>query len=160
MTRLVGRTRVMVLVGITAVLGASVASAAPPVTETINTKATDTFVDVLVSCGEDAPLYEITITYNQVEHSTTFDDGRVHSTFTQTGKFVAKALEPGQLDASGRFTVWGNFNSNGNGVFNGTFTFNLSGKFSDGSKVGIHVDDHFNTTPNAQEFFHSHCRLR
>jgi hypothetical protein len=120
---------------------------------------TDTFVDVLTSCGEDAPLYEITIDYNLIEHTTTFEDGRVHATFTQTGKFVAEALEPGSLDASGTFAIWGGFNANGKTV-NGTFTFNLSGKYSDGSKVGIHVVDHFNTTPTGAEFFFTHCKQR
>ena len=73
---------------------AASAGAAAPVTETTTVKDTDTFVDVLTSCGEDAPLYEITIDYNSVEHTTTFDDGRTHATFTETGKFVAEAVEP------------------------------------------------------------------
>jgi len=107
----------------------------------------------------DPVLYEITIDYNQVEHTTTFDDGRVHATFTQTGTFVADALEPGSLDASGTFTVWGNFNANG-GAVNGTFTFNLRGKYSDGTSVGIHVTDHFNTTPTGGDFAFTHCRER
>ena len=159
MTRLFGRTVTAFLVLVATMLIAASAGAAAPVTETTTVKDTDTFVDVLTSCGEAAPLYEITIDYNLVEHTTTFDDGRSHSTFTQTGKFVAEALEPGSLDASGTFTVWGGFNANGKTV-NGTFTFNLSGKYSDGTKVGIHVTDHFNTTPTGGDFFFTHCRER
>lgn len=83
----------------------------------------------------------------------------MHATFTQTGKFVAEALGPGELDASGTFAIWGGFNDDGKSV-NGTFTFNLSGKFSDGTHVGIHVTDHFNTTPTGAEFFFTHCRER
>ena len=159
MTRPVRRTVTALLALMTAGLVAGSALAAPPVTETITVKDTDTFVDVLVSCGEGAPLYQITIDYKLVEHTTTFDDGRIHATFTQTGKFVADALEPGSLDASGTFAIWGGFNANGKTV-NGTFTFNLSGTYSDGTKVGIHVVDHFNTTPVGGEFFFTHCRLR
>jgi hypothetical protein len=159
MSRLVRRTLAAFLVLVTAALVAATASAAPPVTETTKVEETDTFVDVLTSCGEDAPLYEITIDYILVEHETTFGDGRVHATFTQTGKFVAEALEPGELDASGTFAIWGNFNANGKTV-NGTFTFNLSGKYSDGTNVGIHVTDHFNTTPTGSEFAFFHCRER
>lgn len=159
MTWLVRRVFAALLVLVATGLMAASASAAPPVTETINVKGTDTFVDILTSCGEDAPLYEITITFNLVEHTTTFADGRVHATFTATGKFVAEALEPGSMDASGTFAVWGGFNANGKTV-NGTFTFNLSGKYSDGSKVGISVVDHFNTTPTGGEFFFTHCRQR
>jgi hypothetical protein len=159
MTRPVRRTLVAFLVLAMAVLAVASASAAPPVTETTTVKDTDTFVDVLTSCDEEAPLYEITIDYKLIEHTTSFDDGRVHATFTQTGKFVAKALEPGSLDASGTFAIWGGFNANGKNV-NGTFTFNLSGKYTDGTTVGIHVTDHFNTTPTGSEFFFTHCRER
>ena len=159
MIQLVRRTFAAFLVLTVTGLIAASASAAPPVTETTTVKDSDTFVDVLTSCGEDAPLYEITIDYKLIEHTTTFDDGRVHATFTQTGKFVAEALEPGSLDASGTFAIWGGFNANGKTI-NGTFTFNLSGKYSDGTNVGIHVTDHFNTTPTGGDFFFTHCRER
>jgi hypothetical protein len=157
MTRPIRRTFAALLVLLAMGLMAASASAAPPVNETTTTKAaTDTFVDVLAPCDENAPLYEITVDYNQVEHTTAFDDGRVHSTFTQTGTFVAKALEPGSLDATGKFTIWGGFNQNGKSV-NGTFTFNLNGTYSDGTKVGAHVNSHFNATPTGAEFFFDHC---
>jgi hypothetical protein len=159
MTKCVRRGFGALLVLIATGLMATAANAAPPVTETVTGRASETFVDVLTSCGEPAPLYEITITYNFIEHTTEFADGRVHATFTFAGKFVAEALQPGELDASGTFAIWGGFNNNGKSV-NGTFTFNLSGKFSDGSKVGIHVTDHFNTTPTGAEFFFFHCRER
>lgn len=159
MIQLARRTFAAFLVLLATGLIAASASAAPPVTETITVKDTDTFVDVLTSCGEDSPLYRITIDYKVIEHTTTFDDGRIHATFTQTGKFVAEALEPGSLDASGTFAIWGGFNANGKSV-NGTFTFNLSGKYSDGTNVGIHVTDHFNATPTGGEFFFTHCRER
>jgi hypothetical protein len=59
------------------------------------------------------PLYTITTTSNAVEHTTTFDDGRIHATFTQTGTFVAAPLDDPSLPSyTGKFTVWGGFNQN------------------------------------------------
>ena len=134
---------------------ATAATAAPPVTETIHVNNTDTFVDVIPSC-ENGDLYEITLESKLVEHTTTFDDGRMHSTFTQTSTFVAEALEPGGLDASGKVTIWGGFNANGKTV-NGTFTFNLTGSYSDGTKINFHTVDHFNARPDGTENLFSRC---
>jgi hypothetical protein len=132
------------------------ATAAPPLTETTNVKdLTETFVDVIPTCA-NGDLYEITLESNFVEHTTTFDDGRIHATFTQTGTFVAEALEPGGLDASGKVTIWGGFNDNGKTV-NGTFTFELTGSYSDGTKIDFHVVDHFNARPDGTENFFSRC---
>jgi hypothetical protein len=115
-------------------------------------------VDVVPSCERGGPLYTITTTSNLVEHTTTFDDGRIHATFTQTGKFVAVPLEDPSLPSyTGSFTVWGGFNQNGNTV-NGTFTFNVRGRSSDGSRLTNHVTDHFNQRPDgtANAFFRCH----
>jgi hypothetical protein len=155
MRLLVRRSLAALVVLMAAGLLTASATAAPPVTETINVKDTDTFVDVIPTC-ENGDLYEITLTYNLVEHTTTFADGRVHATFTQTGTFVADALTPGALDASGKVTIWGGFNDNGKTV-NGTFTFNLSGSYSDGTKISFHAVDHFNHRPDGSENFFSRC---
>lgn len=125
-------------------------------TETTTGKATDTFIDVLVpACEDGGPLYEITIDYNFIEHATVSDTG-AHFTFTQTGTFVAEALEPGEPDASGRFTVWGGFNENPGGAVSGTFTFSARGKFEDGTKLNFHLVDHINVTPTGAEHFFCH----
>jgi hypothetical protein len=82
----------------------------------------------------------------------------VHATFTQTGTFVAVPLEDPSLPSyTGKFTVWGNFNQNGNTV-NGTFTFNVRGTGSDGSTFNNHQNGHFNVRPDGtvNEFFHCH----
>lgn len=134
----------------------AVASASPPETETTTVKGTETFVDVVPTCEEGGPLYEITIDFNLVEHSTVSDKG-AHFTFTQTGTFVAVALEEGQPDASGRFTIWGGFNENPSGAVNGTFTLSVRGKFEDGTRINTHFTDHFNVTPTGAEFFFSRC---
>lgn len=135
---------------------AAIASASPPVTETSTTKGTETFVDVAPTCEVGGPLYQITIDFNLVEHSTVSEDGE-HFTFTQTGTFDAVALEAGEPDASGRFTVWGGFNQNPGGAVNGTFTFNVRGTFEDGTRINTHLVDHFNVTPTGAEFFFTHC---
>jgi hypothetical protein len=154
MRLLVGRSLTLLVVLVTAGLLAASATAAPK-TETVTVKDTETFIDVLPMCEDSSP-YEITLDYNLVEHSTVLADGREHGTFTQTATFVAKALEPGDLDASGHVTIWGGFNGNGKTV-NGTFTFNLSGTYSDGTKITFHTMDHFNTRPDGSENFFSRC---
>jgi hypothetical protein len=133
----------------------AVAGASPPETETITGKATETFVDVVPMC-EEGPAYEVTIEYNFVEHSTVSDTGE-HFTFTNTGTFVAEALEAGQPDASGRFTQWGGFNLNPGGAVNGTFTFSARGTFEDGTRINTHLTDHFNETPTGASFFFTKC---
>ena len=73
---------------------AAPAFAQPPTSTTTHEKGlVDTFVDVVPSCEPGGPLYTITTTSNLVEHETVFDDGRVHATFTQTGKFVKRRAE-------------------------------------------------------------------
>jgi hypothetical protein len=150
------------LVGLLAVgllLVGAPAFAQPPVTETTHQKnLVETFVDVAPTCEGGGPLYTITTTSNLVEHTTTFDDGRIHATFTQTGTFVAVPLEDPSLPSfTGKFTTWDGFNQNGK-VVNGTFTFNLRGTGSDGSTFSNHVTDHFNIRPDGtvNQFFHCH----
>jgi hypothetical protein len=138
---------------------AAPALAGPPVTTTTHQKnLVETFVDVLTPCDEGAPLYTITTRSNLVEHETVFDDGRVHATFTQTGTFVAVPLaNPSLPSFRGHFTIWGNFNQNGKTV-NGTFTFTVTGKGSDGSRLSTHLTQHFNVRPDGSvnEFFRCH----
>jgi hypothetical protein len=140
-------------------LFAAPAFAQPPVTETTIQKGlVETFVDVVPTCEGGGPAYTITTTSILVEHTTTFDDGRVHETFTQTGTFVAEPLEDPSLPSfTGRFTVWGGFNQNGKTV-NGTFTFSVRGTGSDGSTFSNQNIDHFNVIPDGtvNEFFHCH----
>jgi hypothetical protein len=134
------------------------AFAQPPVTTTnVQKNLVDTFEDVIPSCEEGGPLYTITTTSNLVEHTTVFDDGREHGTFTQTGTFVAEPLEAGLPSYTGKFTVWGGFNAN-NQVVNGTFTFSLHATGSDGSRVSVNNSEHFNQRPDGSvnEFFHCH----
>ena len=138
---------------------AAPAFAQPPTNTTTTEKGlVETFVDVIPTCEEGGPPYTITLTSNLVVHETVFDDGRVHATFTQTGTFTAVPLEDPSLPSfTGKVTIWGGFNANGNTV-NGTFTFNLRATGSDGSTVSINSVEHFNERPDGtvNEFFHCH----
>ena len=128
-------------------------------TETTTQKGlVETFVDVVPTCEGGGPAYTITTTSNLVEHTTTFDDGRVHATFTQTGTFVAEPLDDPSLPSfTGHFATWGGFNQNGTTV-NGTFTFSVRGTGSDGSTFSNQNVEHFNVIPDGtvNEFFHCH----
>jgi hypothetical protein len=138
---------------------AAPAFAQPPTNTTTHEKGlVETFVDVIPTCEEGGPLFTITTTSNFVMHETVFDNGNVHATFTQTGTFSALPLEDPSLPSfTGKFTIWGNFNQSENTV-NGTFTFNLNGTGSDGSRVSNHNVEHFNVRPDGtvNEFFHCH----
>ncbi|MGH3052966.1 MAG: hypothetical protein ACRDM8_08415 [Gaiellaceae bacterium] len=140
---------------------AAPALAQPPTNVTTHEKGlVETFVDFVPTdpCAAEGPLYTITTTTNLVSHETTFDDGRIHGTFTQTGTFSAVPLEDASLPSfTGHVTIWGGFNQNGTTV-NGTFTFNLRGTGSDGSTISAHNIDHFNVRPDGtvNEFFHCH----
>lgn len=111
----------------------------------------------LLRFGQEDALYEIMLTYNPVEHVTAFEDGRVHGTFTQAGTFSAEPLDPTGQDTGGHFAVWGGFNQNNKSV-NGTYTFNATGRFDDGSRLSVHAVDHFNETTTGTAFFFSRCR--
>jgi hypothetical protein len=151
--------RLSCLLIVVALAFAAPALAQPPVTETTHQKGlVETFVDVAPSCEVGGPLFTITTTSNLVEHTTTFDDGRIHTTFTQTGTFLATPLEDPSLPSfTGHFTVRGGFNQNGK-TMNGTFTFNARGVGSDGSTFRNHVTDHFNVRPDGtvNAFFRCH----
>ena len=92
-----------------------------------------------VPCVGDAT---ITITYNAVEHFSQAANGSLHATFTQTGTFSA-VLDAGGT-SSGRFTMWGNFNSSADGSMgNTTFTFNGTVKSGVGAGTSWHENMHF-----------------
>jgi hypothetical protein len=99
--------------------------------------ATETIHDEVPCVGTG----EITITYNEVEHSTENANG-FHATFTQTGTFTA-VLDQGGT-SSGRFTIWGNINTDPTGQkANGTFTFSLTVKAGVGAGTSFNDVSHF-----------------
>lgn len=152
------RRSLLVLVAAALLSVGAPAYAATPTTETTTERGVvETFVDVLPTCEEDAPAYTITTTSNRISHETTFPDGRVHATFTDTGTFVAVPLEAGMPTYRGKFTVWGGFNANGKTVAT-TFTFNLRGTGSGGAALSIHQVEHLDQRPDGTEhqFFRCH----
>lgn len=99
--------------------------------------ATETFHDQVPCVGEG----QITLTYNAVEHATENANG-FHATFTEAGTFSA-ALDQGGT-SSGRFTNWGNFNTDTTGQqANGTFTFSLTVKSGAGAGTHFNEVSHF-----------------
>jgi len=152
------RLSVILVAGLALAFGLATTASAAPVTNTHHEKGlVETFVDVIPDCEGGGPRYEITTTSNLVEHETIFADGRIHATFTQTGRFVAVPVRAGHPRYTGHFTTWGGFNQNGKTV-NGTFTFNVHGKGSDGSTFKNHNVEHFNQRPDGSvnEFFRCH----
>jgi hypothetical protein len=125
---------------------ASTAVGAPPVVnETDHEKqATDTFLDVNPCTGDAA---QITITYNSVFHITQFANGTEHVTGTMTGTALIDTVDPALPDFSGHFTQW--FGGNGNTKSaNGTFTFTVNAKGTDGSRLRFHETAHFSVNAN------------
>ena len=133
------------------------ASAAPTTTVSHEKGLVETVQDFVPRCDRGGEIYNVTNTSNLVVKETVFDDGRVHATFTQTGKVSAVPADGTGPTYTGRFTVWGGFNANGSTV-NGTFTFGVTLKGSDGSRVNNHNVEHFNLRPDGSvnEFFRCH----
>jgi hypothetical protein len=141
-------------------IGATPALADPPITETINEKVVNTFVDFLPnSCERGGPLYTFTTTNNRVEHSTTFDDGRIQGTVLETGTFVAVPLEDPSLPTyTGKFTNLNSFFVENGMVVTNASTTTVHGTGSDGSTFKIHFTVHTNVPPTGtiNEFFRCH----
>ncbi len=121
---------------------------------------TESFTDTLFCSPQ---LYDITLTYNGVEHVTvrpggaydpSTDEGVNYSlTETQTGSFSAVPTNGVGPSYSGTFTFWdgGSVNASGDGAF--TFTLSIRGTGSDGSSFSPHVVIHGNWNQNVQKMF-------
>jgi hypothetical protein len=115
-------------------------------TTTTEHQGTDTFTDV-VPCGADPnALYDITLTYNEIDHVTTGPNS-IHFTMTQTGTFVAVPQDPSLPTYTGHFMIWDGDNDNAQ-TASGTFTFDLHGTGSDGSTITFNAVEHFNVDAN------------
>jgi hypothetical protein len=125
------------------------------ITETEH-NATDQFTDV-VPCLEDLGSFDITLTYNAVEHAT-FGPNSAHFTFTQTGTFVAVSTAPDGPTVTGHVAIWGGFNENSRNA-SGTFTFNLHGTTDDGTMVTFNGVEHFSVSATGieNEFVLENC---
>jgi hypothetical protein len=157
---------VLLLVIMSAVAVTAAQASSPPVTFTDVIKGeTETFTDV-VPCRESLGAYDITITQNGVFHVTaagfTEDEELIapyHVTGTFTGTFVAVPSDGTGPTFRGRFTQWFGENSNLK-THNGTFTFSVRGRGSDGSVIRFHVVAHFSVSATGVtvEFEKPRCR--
>jgi hypothetical protein len=118
---------------------------------------TETFLDVIPCGADEEALYDITITYNLVEHST-IGPKSVHFIFTQTGTFVAVPQDSSLPTYSGHFRERGGFNESAR-TANGTFTFSLHGTADDGSTITFNTFEHFNVSAQGvtNEFSFARC---
>jgi hypothetical protein len=135
----------LVALALVALSGGTAAVAAGATSETTTEHgATETFVDVFPCLGD--ALYEITLTYNSVEHVTTLPNGTIHATFTEAGTFVAVPAEDETLPSfTGHFTEWFGFNLNRKNEAS-TVTFTVHATGSDGSAVDFHETAHFSAS--------------
>lgn len=141
------RTLVLIALIATALAVGASSQAAPPVTFTDVVKDTETFTDV-VPCRDDLGLYDITVTENGVFHVTAAGiEGEdliapYHLTGTFTGSFSAVPSDGTGPTFSGHFTQWFGENANISSA-NGTFTFSVKGRGSDGSTIRFNEVAHF-----------------
>jgi len=126
-------------------------AAKPTVTETVVRK------NVVESFPElDPCLGDVTINllYSDVFHITEFvsgpNEGTVHVTFTQSGRFLIETADATLPDFTGHFAVWGAFNGNRENA-SSTFTFNAVGRAPDGSRIRFHGLEHFNVSATGIE---------
>jgi hypothetical protein len=147
---------VVVLAGAGLIAIGSAQAGSPPVTFTDTFAMTETFTDV-VPCQESLGAYDITAKERGVFHVTAAgideEDNFIppyHVTGTTTGSFVAVPSDGTGPTFTGRFTQWFGENSNlKNG--NGTFTFSLRGRSSDGSRILFHQVAHFSISASGVE---------
>lgn len=136
-----------VLGALTAVTGASIAFAANDHEKNV----TDSFVDIIDCTGN---LYNITITFNAVFHEK---NGKL--TGTTTGSFVATPVAAGQA-ASGHFASWFGFHEDADGSVAAESTFNINGRYADGTLFGVHQQGQFKAASDGsiiKDRFHDSC---
>jgi hypothetical protein len=140
----------VIVLGLVAVQGTAWA-AKPTVTHTeVRKNVTESFPELDPCLGS----VTINLVYNDIFHITEFvsgpNEGSVHVTFTQAGRFLIETADPTLPNFTGHFAVWGGFNGNRQSA-SGTFTFNAVGRAADGTRVRFHAVEHFNVTPNGVE---------
>lgn len=119
-------------------------------------QATETSHDFNPCTGEPGTL---TVTYNEVDHISSGNNGGDHGTFTQTGTFTFE--QDNGLTYTGHFTVWGGFNSNSGGTEADTFTLSLHATGSDGSTLRANLVSHETINPAdiiTSQFDKANCR--
>ena len=124
--------------------GFAPAAASPPTHEKSVVKDVAVTIPALAECP--GPGTSIDLVFTDIFHLQ-FTEDTFHVGGTQTGRFVVRSATGAAL-ASGHFTT--TFSDQGPGFPTEAFTshVNAIGKAADGTRVRIHLAQHFTVTPN------------
>jgi hypothetical protein len=126
--------------------GFAPADASPPTHEKSVVKNVTVTIPQLAECPGPDPTATIDLVFTDIFHLI-FTEDTFHVGGTQTGTFVVRSAT-GVALASGHFTT--NFSNQGPGEPTQAFTNNLiaTGRATDGTRIQIHIAQHFTVTPN------------
>ncbi|HJR89658.1 MAG TPA: hypothetical protein VJ782_05805 [Aeromicrobium sp.] len=126
--------------------GVAPAHASPPTHEKSVVKDVAVTIPTLAECPAAPGATSIDLLFTDIFHLI-FTANTFHVGGTQTGTFVVRSAT-GEALASGHFTT--TFSDQGPGFPTQAFTDNLiaTGRASDGTRVRIHLTQHFTVTPN------------
>ena len=126
--------------------GFAPADASPPTHEKSVVKDVAVTIPPLAECPGPVPDTSIDLVFTDVFHLI-FTEDTFHVGGTQTGTFVVRSAT-GEAIASGHFTT--TFSDQGPGFPTEAFSdhVNISGKTADGTRINIHLTQHFTVTPN------------
>jgi hypothetical protein len=132
----------------TCMAGFAPADAAPPTHEKTVVKDVEVTIPQLAECPGPDPTASIDLVFTDIFHLIfTEDPETFHVGGTQTGTFVVRSAT-GEILASGHFTT--TFSDQGPGEPTQAFTNNVIaiGQAADGTRIQIHLAQHFTVTPN------------
>jgi hypothetical protein len=130
----------------TGMAGFAPADASPPTHEKSVVKDVAVTIPQLAECPGPDPTATIDLLFTDIFHLQ-FTEETFHVGGTQTGTFVVRSTT-GAVLASGHFTT--TFSDQGPGFPTETFSnhVNISGRTADGTRINIHLTQHFTITPN------------
>ena len=131
---------------VTGIAGSGPAHASPPTHEKSVVKDVAVTIPPLAECPGAPGATSIDLLFTDIFHSI-FTDESFHVGGTQTGTFVVRS-GIGEALASGHFVT--TFSDQGPGFPTQAFTDNVVaiGRAADGTRVRIHLTQHFTVTPN------------
>lgn len=126
--------------------GFAPADASPPTHEKSVVKNVEVTIPQLAECPGPDPTATIDLVFTDIFHLI-FTEDTFHVGGTQTGTFVVRSAT-GEFLASGHFTT--TFSDQGPGFPTEAFTNNVIaiGRAADGTRIQIHLAQHFTITPN------------
>jgi hypothetical protein len=128
------------------VAGFAPADASPPEHERRVVKNVEVTIPPLTECPAPNPDAHIDLVFTDIFHLQ-FTEDTFHVGGTMTGTFTVRS-PAGEVLASGHFTT--TFSDQGPGFPTEAFSNNVIavGKATDGTRVQIHLTQHFTVTPN------------